>query len=50
LRVVLSKYLVAEPMVYLVYVSRRHLPLKIRTFVDFFVEFAAKIPQPRPTA
>jgi DNA-binding transcriptional LysR family regulator len=50
LRVVLSKYVVGQPMLYLVYVSRRHLPLKIRTFVDSFVEFAAKIPEPRPTA
>ena len=50
LRVVLSKYVVNEQMLYLVYISRRHLPLKIRTFVDSFVEFVAKVPEPRPTA
>lgn len=48
LGVVLPDYAVGARTVYLVYVSRRHLPLKIRTFIDSFVEFAAKIPEPKP--
>lgn len=50
LRVVLPKHVVSKPTLYLVYVSRRHLPLKIRSFIDSFVEFAARLPETRPTA
>ena len=31
---------------YLVYVSRKHLPLKIRAFIDFILEWGAKMPIP----
>lgn len=48
LGVVLPDYSVGARMLYVVYVSRKHLPLKIRTFIDFFVEFAAKLPEPKP--
>jgi len=40
---VLTDYLfVGEPTIYLVYVSRKYVPLKIRTFIDHAVEFRAK--------
>ena len=42
---VLTKYPLKQPHMYAVYVSRKHLPLKIRTFVDHLVEFS-QIPQP----
>jgi DNA-binding transcriptional LysR family regulator len=32
---------------YLVYVSRKHLPLKIRAFIDFILEWGAKMPVPK---
>jgi DNA-binding transcriptional LysR family regulator len=48
LGVVLPDYSVGARTLYVVYVSRKHLPLKIRTFIDSFVEFAAKIPTPKP--
>jgi DNA-binding transcriptional LysR family regulator len=35
---VLTDHPVWTTMLYLVYVSRKHLPLKIRTFIDFFLE------------
>jgi DNA-binding transcriptional LysR family regulator len=41
---VLAKYPLKQPHMYAVYVSRKHLPLKIRTFVDHLVEFS-QIPQ-----
>jgi len=34
--------LLAEPTLYVVYVSRRYLPLKIRAFVDFLIELSAR--------
>jgi len=34
---------------YLVYVSRKHLPLKIRAFIDFILEWGAKMPIPKVT-
>jgi len=49
LRVVLPQYVISEPTLYIVYVSRKHLPLKIRSFIDAFVEFAAKLPESRPS-
>jgi DNA-binding transcriptional LysR family regulator len=42
---VLTQYPFKQRHVYAVYVSRKHLPLKIRTFVDHLVEFS-KIPRP----
>jgi DNA-binding transcriptional LysR family regulator len=48
LGVVLPDYSVGARTLYVVYVSRKHLPLKIRTFIDSFVEFVAKIPEPKP--
>jgi DNA-binding transcriptional LysR family regulator len=42
---VLTKYPFKQRYIYAVYVSRRHLPLKIRTFVDHLVEYT-KIPRP----
>ena len=40
---VLTDFPVQGPMLYIVYVSRKYLPLKIRAFIDFLVEFSAKI-------
>jgi DNA-binding transcriptional LysR family regulator len=42
---VLTKYPLKQQQLYAVYVSRKHLPLKIRTFVDHLVE-SSKIPRP----
>jgi DNA-binding transcriptional LysR family regulator len=42
---VLTKYPFKQRHLYAVYVSRKHLPLKIRTFVDHLVE-SSKIPRP----
>jgi DNA-binding transcriptional LysR family regulator len=42
---VLAKYPLRHPQLYAIYVSRKHLPLKIRTFVDQMVEFTQT---PRP--
>lgn len=39
---VLADYPLADVTLYLVYVSRKFVPLKIRTFIDSFVEFAGK--------
>jgi DNA-binding transcriptional LysR family regulator len=38
---VLPEYPLQKPTLYLVYVSRKHIPLKIRTFIDHFVEYAS---------
>jgi len=35
-----------EPTLYLVYVSRRYLPLKLRTFIDFILDPATRLPAP----
>jgi DNA-binding transcriptional LysR family regulator len=45
LRPVLTKYPLKQPHMYAVYVSRTHLPLKIRTFVDHLIEYS-HIPRP----
>jgi len=45
LRPILTKYPIKHPHLYAVYVSRKHLPLKIRTFVDHLVLFS-QIPRP----
>jgi DNA-binding transcriptional LysR family regulator len=50
LRVVLPGYVIGEPTLYLVYVSRKHLPLKIRSFIDTFLEYAGSLPEPKPVA
>ena len=42
---VLTKYPFKQRHIYAIYVSRRHLPLKIRTFVDHLVAFT-QIPRP----
>jgi DNA-binding transcriptional LysR family regulator len=42
---VLTKYPFKQRHIYAVYVSRKHLPLKIRTFVDHLVE-STRIPRP----
>lgn len=42
---VLTEFPLSQSTLYLIYVSRKYLPLKIRTFVDFFLEETAKLPQ-----
>src|ERR1700731_7679 len=42
---VLAKYPLRHPHLYALYVSRKHLPLKIRTFIDQLIEFT-RIPRP----
>ena len=41
LKPVLTDYPLQEPTLYVVYVSRKHLPLKIRAFIDFLIEASA---------
>jgi DNA-binding transcriptional LysR family regulator len=41
---VLMDYPLQEPTLYIVYVSRRYLPLKIRAFIDFLMDVSAKTP------
>ena len=43
---VMTEYPIREPTLYLVYVSRKYLPLKIRAFVDFILETISKVPPP----
>jgi DNA-binding transcriptional LysR family regulator len=45
---ILTEHPLFEATLYLLYVSRMYMPLKIRTFVDFFVESIARIPDPKP--
>ena len=47
---VLAEHTLGDPTMYFVYVSRRYVPLKIRTFVDFFVEYVSRFPGPKSTA
>ena len=42
---VLAKHPLRHPHLYALYVSRKHLPLKIRTFLDHLIE-RTRIPQP----
>jgi DNA-binding transcriptional LysR family regulator len=42
---VLVKHPLRHPHLYAIYVSRKHLPLKVRTFVDQLIE-TSRIPQP----
>ena len=44
---VLTDYPLQEPTLYIVYVSRRYLPLKIRAFIDFLMETSARTPVPK---
>jgi DNA-binding transcriptional LysR family regulator len=41
---VLSNYPLGEATIYLVYVSRKYLPLKLRAFIDFLIEHVSKLP------
>jgi DNA-binding transcriptional LysR family regulator len=45
---VLSEYPLESPTLYVVYASRKYLPLKIRAFIDFVFESIAQIPIPKP--
>jgi DNA-binding transcriptional LysR family regulator len=47
---ILTDYPLQEPTLYVVYVSRKHLPLKIRAFIDFLQEVASRIQPPRLVA
>lgn len=47
---VLRDHPIAQATLYLVYVSRRNAPLKIRTFIDFFLETVAREAEPVPAA
>jgi DNA-binding transcriptional LysR family regulator len=42
---VLTSHPLRQPQVYAIYVSRKHLPLKLRTFVDLLIEWS-QIPRP----
>jgi DNA-binding transcriptional LysR family regulator len=47
---VLTDFPVWQTTLYLVYISRKYVPLKIRTFIDFVIEFAAAMDaQNRPS-
>jgi DNA-binding transcriptional LysR family regulator len=41
---VMTEYPFREPILYLVYVSRKYLPLKIRAFIDFILESISQSP------
>jgi DNA-binding transcriptional LysR family regulator len=43
---VMTEYPLREPTLYLVYVSRKYLPLKIRAFIDFMLESISKAAAP----
>ena len=47
---VLLDYPLESPTIYVVYVSRKYLPLKIRTFVDFFLQSLERMPPTKPPA
>jgi DNA-binding transcriptional LysR family regulator len=47
---VLLDHALWEATLYILYVSRKYVPLKIRTFVDFLVDYSAKMPQFQPAA
>src|ERR1700740_1261790 len=50
LQPVLTAYPLQEPTLHIVYVSRKHLPLKIRAYIDFVQEKASTIQPPRLAA
>ena len=43
---VLVDYPLQQPTLHVLYVSRKHVPPKIRTFIDHVVEYTAKFPMP----
>ena len=45
---VLSDYPLESPTLYVVYASRKYLPLKIRAFIDFIFESISKMPVVNP--
>jgi len=47
---VLMEYPLRQSMLYLVYVSRKYLPLKLVTFRDLLVERISQTPEPQPLA
>ena len=47
---VLTEHNLRDLTMYFLYVSRKYVPLKIRTFVDFIVESSSRIPLPNPLA
>jgi DNA-binding transcriptional LysR family regulator len=47
---VLSQYPMREATIYMAYVSRKYLSLKIRTFIDFCVEWVSTHAPPQPPA
>jgi DNA-binding transcriptional LysR family regulator len=47
---VLTDYPLEDSKLYVVYVSRTYLPLKIRTFVDFLMQQLATVPSAKLTA
>jgi DNA-binding transcriptional LysR family regulator len=46
LRPVLQDYPVMKATLYVVYVSRKYVPFKIRCFIDHFIEYSAKVASP----
>jgi DNA-binding transcriptional LysR family regulator len=47
---VLTEHSLGDLTMYFVYVSRKYLPLKLRTFVDFFVAYASRFPRSKSVA
>jgi DNA-binding transcriptional LysR family regulator len=47
---VLAEHTIGDVTMYFVYVSRKYVPLKIRTFVDFFLEYVSRFPRPKSAA
>jgi DNA-binding transcriptional LysR family regulator len=45
---VMTRFPLREPIMYLVYISRKYVPLKIRSFIDFMVERIPNLPEPKP--
>ena len=43
---VLTEYPLRRATTYLLYVSRKHVPLKIRSFIDYLVEAQSRLPEP----
>ena len=46
---VLSDYPLQLPRLYAIYVSRKHVPPKIRTFIDHMIEHLAQLPLAQDT-
>jgi DNA-binding transcriptional LysR family regulator len=47
---VMMEYPLRQSMLYIVYVSRKYLPLKLLTFRDLLIERISQTPEPRPLA